>query len=188
VNKFSIDEILSEIGLVEWCAVKSDELLAEFFPWAKSILVYYVSFTKLNRRNIFSKMIEACRKSSEIGFYIVSRLRSRNVFAQYVPPFSSLPLEKYAEKGGLGVVGRNGHLITPEYGPRIVVAGVVLEEFYETKRDLGSFNPCEGCLACTAFCPVGAIGLNSVKTYKCISCLSCVLVCPVGLKYNEEYI
>ncbi|RLE94326.1 MAG: hypothetical protein DRN04_04050 [Thermoprotei archaeon] len=185
---FSLEKVLNEVGLTEWCVVKADSLLAEIFPWVKSILVYYIPFIGLSKRNVFSKMIEACRKSSEIGFYVVSKLQSLGVFAQYIPPFTNLPLEKYAEEGGLGVVGRNGRLVTPRYGPRVVVAGVALDKVFEKKQALGDFNPCENCLACTAFCPVGAIGLSSVKTYKCVFCLSCVLVCPIGIKYNEEFI
>ncbi|HDI74649.1 MAG TPA: hypothetical protein ENF55_01695 [Thermoprotei archaeon] len=185
----TIPELLSEVGIKHWCVLRADKHLIETFPLAKSIIVFYIPFTGLTRNNIHFKVFEAFSKAAEVGVYLAKRLLEENVFACYIPPFAEVvPLEKYAARGGLGVVGRSGWLVSPEYGPRVVVAGVVTGLEFEKTTLLKDFNPCKDCFACVAFCPQDAIGLNSVKRYKCTYCFRCVLVCPVGMIYNEEFI
>ena len=64
-----------------------------------------------------------------------------------------------AARAGLGVLGMNGLLITPEYGSLVFLAEVVTDADYETVTDspppLFPDEPpaCERCGACVAACP-----------------------------------
>ncbi|MHA2272277.1 MAG: 4Fe-4S double cluster binding domain-containing protein [Candidatus Hodarchaeales archaeon] len=107
-----------------------------------------------------------------------------------------------ATRSGLGWIGKNALLITPQYGPRIRLATIL------TDAPLGSAQPittssCGKCRACVVKCPVKAIqGANwSIESHRvdllaadrCYEkiqqnqvlvgepiCGICVSVCPIG--------
>jgi len=115
----------------------------------------------------------------------------------------SIPI---AVQAGLGEVGRNGMLITPEYGPCIRLCKVYTDMPLEqgTPRDLGIQAYCQVCGACARACPSHAIpsgeptweGANEcnsagvlkwhVNAKQCLrywvaagsSCSACIAVCP----------
>jgi len=65
-------------------------------------------------------------------------------------------LKDAAVMAGLGCLGKNNLVITPEYGPRIRFRALLLNVEAETTGPL-EFNPCEGCLQpCRKACPVKA--------------------------------
>ena len=82
-------------------------------------------------------------------------------------------LERYwAEKAGLGWIGRNHQLIIPKAGSMFFLGEIITD--MELEYDKPTTNKCGNCHACTDICPTGAISLNS-KTFianKCISYLT----------------
>jgi epoxyqueuosine reductase len=65
-------------------------------------------------------------------------------------------LKDAAVMAGLGCVGWNNMLITPEYGPRIRFRALLLDRELEATGPI-EFVPCEDCeRPCRAACPVGA--------------------------------
>ena len=64
-----------------------------------------------------------------------------------------LYLKDAAVMAGLGCIGRNNLLITPEYGPRVRLRAVVLSVPLPPTGP-SDYDPCEGCPApCIAHCP-----------------------------------
>ena len=118
----------------------------------------------------------------------------------------SIPL---AIDAGLGQAGRNGLLITPEYGPCVRLCKVLTDMPLETDQPInfGLTEFCKQCLACAKACPVGAISFGDqtfmgvgesnnpgvqkwfVDAEKCLrfwqenggSCANCVAACPFTL-------
>ncbi len=116
-----------------------------------------------------------------------------------------------AIKAGLGEYGRNGLLITPEFGPRVRLGKIFTDMplDHDAPIQFGVKEMCEECNACAAGCPVKAIPFGkpsterfnqsnlkgarkwSVDGEKCFSywaaqnsdCSICIRVCP----YNREY-
>ncbi len=79
----------------------------------------------------------------------------------------TMPLHYYVEKGGvylkdaavhagLGCIGRNNLLVTPEYGPRVRLRALMVNARLEHTGPSG-FDPCVGCSEpCRIACPQGA--------------------------------
>jgi len=64
-----------------------------------------------------------------------------------------LYLKDAAVMAGLGCIGRNNLLITPEFGPRVRLRAVILSAALPPTGPI-AFDPCEGCDApCLAHCP-----------------------------------
>ena len=80
-----------------------------------------------------------------------------------------------AARAGLGVLGVNGLLITPEYGSFVFIGEVVTDANYTTvtSADVPSFADtvplCEECGACVAACPIGKAAKDRTM---CLSALT----------------
>jgi len=75
--------------------------------------------------------------------------------------------KKVALYAGLGWLGRNNLIVTPEYGARVRLVTIL------TNMPLAKDNPierdCGDCKACVSICPAGAIRMN-VKDFDHITC------------------
>ena len=71
---------------------------------------------------------------------------------------------------GLGVKGRNGLLINPEYGSFCFIGEIVTD--LEMECSLPEDRTCLGCGACEKVCPGNAIGGYRVDVDKCLSHIS----------------
>ena len=136
----------------------------------------------------------------------------KNLGYEAVPSMNDTTLGiPYAIKAGLGEYGRNGLLITPEFGPRIRIGKIFtnLDLAHDRPIAFGVKQTCEICTRCATACPSKAIpvgvptriphnrsNLTDVKKWTvdgeaCFGywskinsdCAVCVRACP----YNREY-
>ncbi|GEM_PF-5455500 len=94
-------------------------------------------------------------------------------------PFS---LIRIAQHAGLGGEGENRCLITPDYGPRVIM-GAIVTSFISEGWDKGQIDPCKHCFKCADICPTGALTKARDKIYsweRCNMCSLCEIICPVG--------
>lgn len=100
----------------------------------------------------------------------------------FTPPFYHLPAAYLA---GLGTMGLNCSLISPEYGPRMWLTSII------TDKELPSGEPleeeiCTKCGKCVDVCPSSALdGEGWKNVYRCATygcCGSCIAICPIGDK------
>lgn len=80
----------------------------------------------------------------------------------------SIPL---AIDAGLGSLGRNGLLITPEYGSCVRLCKVFTDLPLEPDRpiDFGVTEVCARCGNCTSACPVGAVSSDPTPSFQVVS-------------------
>jgi epoxyqueuosine reductase QueG len=163
----------------------------EYFPEYTSAVTIGVSalrIYRLQREDTIQAMneimdflnLQARQVFAEEGYGSWGALFSQEEFSRLQ---NFVPHRELAVKSGLGVIGKNFLLITPEFGPRVQLTTVL------TTMPLLSdvpvqFNPCEACNTCVEACPT-----NALKEYfheeSCCKCYTCVFVCPAGKDFNE---
>jgi len=113
-----------------------------------------------------------------------------------------IPHKTVATRAGLGWIGKNALLITPQYGPRVRLASVLTNASLKPSQPI-SESKCGKCLLCVKACPAGALkGRNwtldvgredlmevnschkitkhNLKIFGEAICGVCISVCPFG--------
>lgn len=113
-----------------------------------------------------------------------------------------------ATSSGLGWIGRNALLISPDYGPRLSLATVLTDAPVRTDAPI-EFSMCGDCNLCLEFCPSEAITgedwsryepfVELIRLDRCSShkknskalngkpnCGLCVNICPYGRKNSSR--
>jgi len=90
----------------------------------------------------------------------------------------SIPL---AIDAGLGELGRNGLLITPQYGPRVRLCKVFTDLPLEPDKpiEFGVTEFCKKCKACAKHCETGAISMDDEPSFEIL----CQSNSPGALKW-----
>ena len=125
----------------------------------------------------------------------------------------SIPL---AIDAGLGEMGRNGLLLSPEYGPRQRICKVFTDLPLQPDQpiDFGMRRYCETCHACASACPADAIQKGErtteptsisnrggilrwpVNVARCflfwmengVDCSNCIASCPLALRSTRDWL
>ena len=76
-------------------------------------------------------------------------------------------LKDAAALAGLGIIGNNNLLITPEYGPRVRLRGLFIDHGLSSSPSL-DFDPCRGCdMPCRRACPQNAFQSAAYSRSRC---------------------
>lgn len=131
------------------------------------------------------------RELALMGYKIAKHLRHQGWTALHLPParqdqrFRTAPFYHMPAMylAGMGTLGLNCSIITPEFGPRVYVTSII------TDCPLPAGSPmadslCDQCRLCVDSCPIGAIDGEGWKNpFACASygcCSTCIAICPVG--------
>jgi epoxyqueuosine reductase len=146
-----------------------------------------------------------------VSYTLVLAIKAEGYDAVYIPASQSVSEDGYrglfphkaaAVLCGLGGIGMNDLLITPDYGASVRLGTVMTD--LPVARTGKTENPCTGCAKCVSACPSGALfgkkwetgisveeiidvrlcSAHMKKAYKKIGrgavCGICMAVCPVG--------
>ena len=144
--------------------------------------------------------LDVCLLLEKEGFLAVPIPVIEDVFDEKTGRYRSIISIKHAaHAAGVGTIGRNSLLITPEYGS-LVWLGAVLTD-YDIETDPLLEDLCTNCDLCVKACPVNALEKEELDQKKCrdccfgeaggiwaIKCHACRDVCPklLGEKRNQK--
>jgi epoxyqueuosine reductase QueG len=168
------------------------------FPWARSVIVFGLGIKEKEllvgvRQEGWNRAKQFVDQILDLVAYKVSNLLLKMGYESEVISSSqpSADIRRLAAIAGVGTIGRNGLVITPEFGPRARFAGVatsaILSGSEQSVPDL-----CLECNACIEACPASAIG-ETFDARRCYEynlrferggsfrkCTLCTDVCPGG--------
>lgn len=131
------------------------------------------------------------RELSQSSYRIAKFLRQHGYQSFYLPvakqntrfrtaPFYHMPAMYLA---GLGTLGLNCSILTPEFGPRVKVTSIITDCALPAGKPMRE-EMCTHCNLCVENCPIGAIdGKGWKNPFACASygcCGTCMAICPVG--------
>ena len=128
---------------------------------------------------------------SWIAYKMAKRLRHMGYHALHLPPskqndrFRTAPFYHMPAMylAGMGTLGLNCSIITPQFGPRVCVTSIITDCSLPAGQPLAE-ELCTRCGLCVKSCPACAIdGQGWKNPFACASygcCSTCIAICPVG--------
>lgn len=176
-------EVFAEVGIADIPAPDSDYIRA-FLDGAGSVIIFAQEIPapvyRMPAKEKTREMLAIVEGLDEIAVRLFHILKEEGIPAKPVPLYLPVTitdgtvrglvrLKKIAAAGGLGEIGRSSLLITPQYGPRIFLSGVV------TGRDV----PASGNEKSAApVSPVSPVSPESPLPPLCTGCGLCIKNCP----------
>ncbi len=157
---------------------------AKLVPGARSVLCFLAPYGHGSQAPDGSRICgfaqgEDYHKVIKDRLYGVMARLADEAAARGLPAFSGRPFtdsaplaeRAWAARAGLGFIGRNCFLISPEYGLRTLIGAIVCNipaEAFVPHPPL-KVTSCGDCGKCTAACPTGALQPYRLDARKCIS-------------------
>jgi epoxyqueuosine reductase QueG len=178
------------VSVFGFCSVdslpKNKEAIENILPGARSVVVMVAPHSRsaINSNNVEVKkydVIHTYDVNANTAHDVVMDLESMGYKAVAVPAFIPIDMSpgKRGMRGeidwrtagiqaGIGVRGRSGLLVTPEYGSAIRIVGVVTDAELPPARPLGEdLSLCGNCKKCLDACPAQALSGHDINKKKC---------------------
>jgi len=163
----------------------------QFLPGARSVIVFGkevpAAVYRLPAKEKTREMVRIAEHLDAAAICLAGRLDKEDIPAKPVPLYLPVKvregkvqglvrLKHVAAVGMLGSIGKSSILMSPRFGPRLLLSGVVsglaLEKYSPEDRaglNTGFENLCTGCERCVRACPERAIGPDGVDAFRCRS-------------------
>jgi epoxyqueuosine reductase len=130
---------------------------------------------------------EGNRKMARMAEQVAAWLKGEHEIMSHPLPYhvgrGGIYLKDAAALAGIGIIGQNNLLITPEYGPRVRLRGLFIEQDLKPSPVV-DFDPCNGCdMPCRSACPRHAFKTGA---YSRPSCFIQIDLDVENKKYVEE--
>lgn len=178
-------DVFSEVS-VEDIPEEALSPILRFLPSARSVIVFGkevpAEVYRMPARQKTGEMLKIAESLDQIAVQLAALFNAGNAKAQARPVPMFLPvrivgdrvqgivrLKQVAAVGGLGSIGKNTLLITPQFGPRLLLAGVVTERSAQEtgRREKEDIPLCTVCMLCVRVCPTKALGSDGVDAFGC---------------------
>lgn len=104
---------------------------------------------------------------------VAERLKAYSPNLRFRTFVDTAPLSEksYARRAGLGWIGRNSLLVTPNHGSMLLLGEIVMDDVVDEYDSPMDSVGCGECRRCVEACPNGAIREDkTIDTRRCISC------------------
>lgn len=157
---------------------------------------------------------ELAAQSKRLRVWMNEELGMGALSLPYQVEYGGVFLKDAAVLAGLGVIGRNNLVVTPQFGPRVRLRAIFMAAELDPTGPLSGFDPCATCgRPCHRVCPRDAFGSGRFQRALCKQeqdqrdvdfevmdgavmgvdetcnvtayCRSCELACPVALEGGE---
>jgi epoxyqueuosine reductase len=109
------------------------------------------------------------KEQAKPALQLLSNIDSKNTH-KFITDSSAVFDRYWAWKAGLGFIGKNGFLINPEIGSRVIIGHIFTSIEFEPDNDIIE-NKCANCSNCLKNCPTNAFNLDgTIDARKCIAC------------------
>jgi epoxyqueuosine reductase QueG len=180
-------DVFSEVS-IDTLSDKDRSFVVQFFPGGRFVIVFGkevpVPVYLLPPKEKTREMLRIAEALEETAARLAARLEGEHIPALPVPLYlpvrmsegrvqGVVRLKQVAAAGGLGSLGRNTVLLSPRFGPRLLLDGVVTVnragESGQLQRstESGESPGCTGCGHCISVCPEGALGPEGVDAFRC---------------------
>lgn len=158
---------------------------ADILPGAQSVVSFALNIlestlvTPVTR--VYQMSYVLCRQISNTITYKLAKQIERHGYKAVMIP-ATIPVEMSEHKGlfgdfshrhaavaaGLGHLGRNTLLVTPEFGSRIWLGSVITTAPLVATHATEGLSPfCDGCYRCIEICPAEALSDNGIAASRC---------------------
>lgn len=209
----ALKDLLSSLPISAWGIADISGLhpLSAEFPRALSILVSYTLPSEVYSEEEYHRLLEENRAGvvavcgSISGFLRSAGIKHRSILEGQDPHTLTavFPSKLAATRAGLGWIGKSSLLITPQYGPRVTLATLLIDSGFPCNEPVAA-SRCGTCARCVEACPYRCIrGIEWVpgtprddlldahlcsterEAYRSTighkhECGLCLLVCPFG--------
>lgn len=164
--------------------------------FGKSLSKEYISTVKVGGEPQHKEVFNTERKMDTLAVKIAELLEAEGYKSTGKLKTGLLPHKSVALRAGMGFIGKNNLLITPEYGCALMMGKVLTTAPFTVISTEPQAPKCGDCHICVSVCPNNAL-LNkewSVTTTReeiltrklCTLCLKCMANCPYTVKYIEN--
>ena len=136
------------------------------------------------------------RKMDELAVKIADELAAAGYPSVGKLKTGLLPHKTVALRAGLGFIGKNNLLVTPQYGCALMLGRVLTTAPFTSTSQEPMEPKCGDCSACVDACPTGALlgtawsvekkREDIITRKQCILCLKCMVSCPYTAKYASQ--
>ena len=143
------------------CAVSYKNSVSEGYPADHKAKVASYACTTDYHTTIKQMLFDLSARLKELAPSLSGRC-----FVDSAPIFE----KRYAVEAGLGWIGRQSLLVTPEYGTFVLLGEIVMTEECDSYDEPLVSVGCGECRRCVEACPNSAVKERHIDTSRCISC------------------
>lgn len=164
--------------------------------FGKALSREYISTLRAGQAPKTKEVFNTERKMDTLAVKIASQLESEGYKSIGKLKTGRLPHKTVALRAGLGFIGKNNLLVTPQYGCAVMLGKVLTTAPFKTMSKELEEPKCGDCSICVNVCPTKALlgktwtittTREEIITRKlCNLCLKCMLWCPYTAEYIKE--